>query len=99
MKTLAVCVRSSCHLLGSYAVIKRITTAFGRTSAYRPGGTESQFLFGSVSGRGYGFFRKCLYTALTEENIDAFFYQHVLADVDEAGRKGKRDGDHLDHGG
>ncbi|HHT48393.1 MAG TPA: (2Fe-2S) ferredoxin domain-containing protein [Firmicutes bacterium] len=97
MKTLAVCVGSSCHLLGSYAVIKRLQQLLAEHRLTDRVELKASFCLGQCQAGVTVSFEGCLYTALTEENIDAFFYQHVLADVDEAGRKGKRDGDHLDH--
>ncbi|NLW59872.1 MAG: (2Fe-2S) ferredoxin domain-containing protein [Firmicutes bacterium] len=97
MKTLAVCVGSSCHLLGSYAVIKRLQQLLAEHRLNGEVELKASFCLGQCQAGVTVCYEGTLYTALTEENIDAFFYQHVLAGADEeSGRKGKRDGDHLD---
>ena len=97
MKTLAVCVGSSCHLLGSYAVIRRLQQLLEEHQLTDGVELKASFCLGQCQAGVTVCYEGTLYTALTEENIDAFFYRHVLADVkEESGRKGKCDGDHLD---
>lgn len=98
MKTLAVCVGSSCHLLGSYAVIKRLQQLLAEHQLTDEVELKASFCLGQCQAGVTVCYEGTLYTALTEESIEAFFRKHVLEDEEEDfRRKGKGDGDHLDH--
>ena len=97
MKTLAVCVGSSCHLLGSYEVIRKLQKLLERYHLTNQVELKASFCLGKCQAGVTVCYDGIIYTALTQANIGEFFRKHVLEAAEKKGEKEKDDGNYLDH--
>lgn len=97
MKTLAVCVGSSCHLLGSYEVIRKLQQLIERHHLTNQVELKASFCLGECQAGVTISYEDTIYTALTQANIEEFFYKHVLEATEKKAGKEIHDGDYLDH--
>ncbi|HHW11999.1 MAG TPA: (2Fe-2S) ferredoxin domain-containing protein [Firmicutes bacterium] len=78
MKTLSVCVGSSCHLLGSYEVIKELKQLIERHGLADQIELKASFCLGHCQDGVTVCYDGTVYTALTKEKIGAFFNEYIL---------------------
>ena len=78
MKTLSVCVGSSCHLLGSYEVIKELQQLLDRHRLTDQVELKASFCLGQCQAGVTVCYDGIIHTALTKEKIGAFFNKYVL---------------------
>lgn len=97
MRTLSVCVGSSCHLLGSYEVIKKLQQLLDKYRLTNEVELKASFCLGKCQAGVTVCYEDTIYTALTQANIEEFFQKHVLVKTENPTGKEKHDGDYLDH--
>lgn len=80
MKTLSVCVGSSCHLRGSYGVIKELQRLLQEHQLYEQVELKASFCLGQCQSGVTISLDGVLYTSITKENVGKFFDQYILAE-------------------
>ncbi|NLW59223.1 MAG: (2Fe-2S) ferredoxin domain-containing protein [Firmicutes bacterium] len=85
MKTLSVCVGSSCHLRGSYEVIREFQRLLEQHRLMDQVELKACFCLGQCQAGVTVSYDGAIYTALTKEKVGAFFNQYIL------GNKGNKD--------
>ncbi|HHT05146.1 MAG TPA: (2Fe-2S) ferredoxin domain-containing protein [Hydrogenispora sp.] len=78
MKTLSVCVGSSCHLLGSYEVIRELQQLLERHGLTDRVELKASFCLGHCQAGVTVCYDGVVHTALTKEKIGAFFDKYIL---------------------
>jgi NADH:ubiquinone oxidoreductase subunit E len=95
MKTLAVCVGSSCHLLGSYEVIRKLQKLIEEHHLTNEVELKASFCLGKCQAGVTVCYEDTIYTALTQANIGEFFHKHVLGGGEKLTGEERDDGDYL----
>ncbi len=79
MLKIQVCVGSSCHLKGSYAIVERFTQAIEAYNLADKVNLAGSFCIGKCNREGVTVqINDDIYPGVTVEKFDAFFKEHVL---------------------
>ncbi len=78
MLTVSVCVGSSCHLKGAYAVIKELQRLIDEYSLKDKIELKACFCLGKCQEGVSVMVNDRIYTGLTKENIAEFFCRNIL---------------------
>jgi len=78
MKTLSVCVGSSCHLLGSYEVIREFQRLLDRHHLTDQVELKASFCLGQCQAGVTVCYDGVVYTALKKEEVGVFFNKYIL---------------------
>lgn len=79
MLKIQVCVGSSCHLKGSYAIVERFTRAIEAHNLDGQVSLAGSFCIGRCNREGVTIqINEDIYTGITEDGFDAFFKEHIL---------------------
>ncbi|NLY89124.1 MAG: (2Fe-2S) ferredoxin domain-containing protein [Firmicutes bacterium] len=78
MLTVSVCVGSSCHLRGAYAVIKELQRLIGEYSLQDKVELKACFCLGKCQDGVSVMIDNRIYTSLSKENIEEFFHKYLL---------------------
>lgn len=79
MLTVSVCVGSSCHLKGAYAVIKELQRLIREYSLQNEVELKACFCLGRCQQGVTVKINDRIYTGLAKENTAEFFREHLLA--------------------
>ena len=80
MKTLSVCVGSSCHLKGAYEVIRELQRLLQEYQLKEQVELKATFCLGQCQSGVTVALDGVLYTSITKDNVGKFFRQWILAD-------------------
>lgn len=79
MLKIQVCVGSSCHLKGSYAIVERFTQAIEAYNLGEKVDLCGSFCIGKCNREGVTVqIGETIHTGITEEKFDVFFKENVL---------------------
>ncbi|NLW56301.1 MAG: (2Fe-2S) ferredoxin domain-containing protein [Firmicutes bacterium] len=78
MKTLSVCVGSSCHLKGAYEVIRELQRLLQEHQLQGQVELKATFCLGRCQSGVTLELDGVLYTSITKENVGKFFNQWIL---------------------
>ncbi|HBG16347.1 MAG TPA: hypothetical protein DDW93_06160 [Firmicutes bacterium] len=78
MRTISVCVGSSCHLMGAYEVINEIKRLLNENNLKDQVELKACFCLGECQSGVSLSLDGAIYTSLTKENIGDFFNKYIL---------------------